>query len=590
MGQSMVEHAFADPALLAVQISRRLPLGARMLMGGVLESASAALPSVAALGAVMAGDMLNARRLVGEVLEAGRPSRLAGEIAILLNRTDLVGDTAPARTRARAAWSRGDLEGALQILRDACLNGDGYALLLRSELDLLRTGRRLPLAAGLSLPDRSSTNAKPAPFEGLRVLHVVTNSLPHTQSGYTLRTHRILRALTDAGVRSMALTRTGYPVMVGKVGAAREDSVDGINYRRTLPLFLARTPEQRLLQQVHEALAVVREFRPDIIHTTTDYRNALVGQAVARATGLPWILEARGLMEKTWVASQFSESARAEAKRSQRARLIAAREGELARSADAVVTLSRTMAGEFVARGVEPGAITIIPNGVDAELLERHLSPAEARRSVALDRSDAFVVGAVSALVDYEGFDTLLRAAAEIVHGRCGRPELWEKLVVVLAGDGTAAPGLSSLARSLGISDRVVLPGRVPRRSARDWVQALDAVVVPRRDVEVARFVTPQKPVEALALGRPVIISDLPALRETITAEDGTSCGIVVPPDDHVALAGAIARLHDDPGMTVGLVEAGRCLAAERTWPSLVRRYSDAYARAMTRRDERRTG
>ena len=64
------------------------------------------------------------------------------------------------------------------------------------------------------------------------------------------------------------------------------------------------------------------------------------------------------------------------------------------------------------------------------------------------------------------------------------------------------------------------MPGRVPGRLRR-WVQSLDVVAVPRRDVEVARTVTPQKPIEAMALGRPVIVSDLPALRETVTGADG---------------------------------------------------------------------
>src|SRR5699024_11338856 len=96
-------------------------------------------------------------------------------------------------------------------------------------------------------------------------------------------------------------------------------------------------------------------------------------------------------------------------------------------------------------------------------------------------------------------------------------PSLRDGLQVVLAGDGTAAAGLRVLAQELGIGDRVTMPGRVPREDARNWVQALDVVIVPRHDLEVARTVTPQKPVEAMALARPVIVSDLTALRETVT-------------------------------------------------------------------------
>ena len=57
---------------------------------------------------------------------------------------------------------------------------------------------------------------------------------------------------------------------------------------------------------MERALELVDEFRPHVIHATTNYYNALVAQAVSAATGLPWVLEMRGLMEKTWIASHAS--------------------------------------------------------------------------------------------------------------------------------------------------------------------------------------------------------------------------------------------------------------------------------------------
>src|SRR5699024_4512323 len=213
-------------------------------------------------------------------------------------------------------------------------------------------------------------------------------------------------------------------------------------------------------------------------------------------------------MEKTWAATLPTAEGRTAAAASEKSRLIAAREAELATAASAVVTLSRTMVDELSARGVESERIVTVPNGVDGALLDENLSPREARALLGLGMENSFLVGAVSALVDYEGFDTLLRAAALIVHGEQSPEPLRSRLRVVLAGDGTAAPALRALATELGISDRVLMPGRVSRHSARHWTQALDVVTVPRSDVEVARTVTPQKPVEAMALNRAVIVSD----------------------------------------------------------------------------------
>lgn len=154
---------------------------------------------------------------------------------------------------------------------------------------------------------------------------------------------------------------------------------------------------------------------------------------------------------------------------------------------------------------------------------------------------------------------------------------------MVLAGDGTAASGLRGLATELGIGERVTMPGRVPRDTARQWVQALDVVIVPRRDVEVSRLVTPQKPVEAMALSRPVIISDLPALRETVATDDGTVHALTFPAGSAHELAGCIRSAYENRGHAA---TAGSEIASNRTWPALVQRYRNVYREALVRNEE----
>lgn len=570
--QAGLYHFSDDPALLAVQVSRRLPMALRVSAGHALRSLDRWMPrwrGVASLGSVMVGDIDGAERRLAEL----RPgSRLGDEVAVMVGREDLIDPDASPVVRARSAWSRGDLHAAVEILESAGRGSSLYAQRLRSDLRLLSPGYRLAVT-----PHAVDETSGPSPGEQMRVLHLLTNSLPHTQSGYSLRTHRILRALRDDGVESLALTRTGYPVMVGLAWARSEDVVDGIRYARALPSSLPRTPQERLIAEVEHALQLVDEFRPHVIHATTNYMNAVVAQAVSEATGLPWVFEVRGLMEQTWIASRGTEQARIEAAASEKVALVAAREGELAREADAVVTLSEAMAGDLGRRGVAREAITIVPNGVEAGLLDEDLPPAVARRRVGLDLpSDSVLVGAVSALVEYEGFETLLRAAARIIHND---EPLSSQLHVLLAGDGVAAPGLKAISEELGIADRVHMPGRVSREDSAHWVQALDVVTVPRLDREVSRSVTPQKPVEALALGRPVIASDLPALRETVADRDGSVHGILVPAGDVEALADALRR-HDLDHPAAG-VAAGRELARERSWPVLVGRYKQLYDRVV---------
>lgn len=570
--QAAAQHLLDDPALLAIQVSRRLPMGARRRVGQGLRSTAARVPrgdGVAALGAFMAGDETAALQHLTAARAEG--SRTAGEVAVLLDRADLLPADAASSTRARALWAQGDLTGAVQALDAAGRGSTAQARRLRSELELLADGRRL------EVPSAHATSA-PSEGEGLRVLHLITNSLPHTQSGYALRTHNILTALAAQGIESLALTRTGYPVMVGKPLCEDEDLIDGIRYRRTLPAALGATPEERLDQEVDEALRLVDEFRPHVLHATTDYRNALVAQAVSAATGIPWIFEVRGLMEQTWIASHRSEATRAVAARSEKVRRIIEAEASLAREAGAVVTLSGTMAEVLEERGVPRERIVLVPNGVDDTLLEEDLTPAMARAELGgAIPDDSLCVGAVSALVDYEGFDVLIRAVALILEDDTVPATVRERLQVLLVGDGVSAPGLRALATELGIEDRLHMPGRVPTGDARTWVQALDVVVVPRKDLEVTRTVTPQKPAEALALGRPVVVSDLPALRETVQDVHGSTTGALATADDPVSLAGALTALLAEGNRRQELSHRGREVAMERTWPAMMRRYERVY-------------
>jgi len=575
-----------DPVRLALLATRRLPASWRAPLSRVLTTTGRSLgrrsPQVLAL--LLADHPDAAREALGP-LEGRSRGRLSAELAVQLD-ADLPADLPPSG-RARAAWQRGDVGGAL-----AALEGAGSAssrrqrARLASEVDVLTPGRRLPVPEAPAVPltrtARTAYRTAPATVGrgdtarkgdgGHRVLHLLTNSLPRTRSGYAYRSHAILRAQQAEGMTVEAVTRLGYPVTVGVPWAGDVDVVEGVTYRRLLPARMATTAEARLAQTAELLVGHVDRLGADVLHTTTHFPNALVARAVAEATGRPWVYEARGQLEKTWVASRPREQ-RAAAAASERYALWRERETEVAVEADHLVVLSEVLREDFVARGVARECITVVPNAVDDELLDPALecSPADARSRLGLPR-DGFWVGTVSSVVGYEGLDDLLRAVAELrasgLDVRCA-----------IAGDGTARPALEALAATLGIAAEVVLPGRVAKELTPLWHRALDVFAVPRRDTEVTRSVTPLKPIEAMAAGRPVVASDLPALAEIVGAP-GT--GLLSTPEDPASLAGRLRELYDDEALRQALGSRGREFAATRTWRAMAGRYDSIY-RALGR-------
>jgi glycosyltransferase involved in cell wall biosynthesis len=408
------------------------------------------------------------------------------------------------------------------------------------------------------------------------VHHHLTNSLPHTVSGYTQRTQGMLTALSRAGWRVSATTRAGYPVAVGRLVARSEDDVDGIVYRRLMPW--APPGERRDPAEVGAALLgqQLDRNKPRLVHATTPPATGEVARRAAERRGLPWIYEVRGFPEQTWAANQPTAARREEASRSERFRLWRDKGTELALAADAVLTLGETMRAELLARGVPADNIAVVPNSINAALLDRPLlAPARARARLGLDLP-GFVVGSVGSVVPYEGLDLLVRLVA--LARRRGL-----EVSGLIVGDGVARPDLIALAARLGVRDRICFPGSAPPATGHVYLSALDAVLVPRRDEPLTRLVTPLKPVEALAAGRPLIVSDLPALRETISAAGMPLAGLAAPAGDIDAWLGALGRLMDSPALRSELSEAGRDLAATRTWERAARLCGEIYEQRLDR-------
>ena len=560
-GGTAVEHLGDDPVVLALQISRRLP--PRILRP--LLKAAARVPgrgTPASLVALLSGNKprleANLRSCAQGSASDGRRLRMA-DLATAAGLPDAAAELldgvrpqAAGRrgTAARLHWYNGDMAGAVDAL-------DGGSA--------RESAQQRRLAAEARVFDGWQPALAPVPEyrpQPRTVLHVLTNSLPHTQSGYAQRTHSILKAQLELGWDVHAVTRLGYPVQVGKLAARDTDVIDGVAYHRLLPAGMPFGMDRRLQRQAEDMLALALTLRPAVLHTTTHFTNGLVTAAVAEALGIPWVYEVRGQLADTWA------STRSDAARSSRRYLdFKACEARVMKRASLVPTLGTVMAEEIEAAGVDPAKLVLLPNAVGEYYLNEPLAPSAARRKLGLPETGQ-IIGTVSSLVDYEGLDDLLRAFALLAPKH-------PRLTCLIAGDGSSAPGLKALATELGIDRRVLFPGRVSRESAHLYHQALDVFVVPRKDLNVTRAVTPLKPVEAMACCTPVVASSLPALRELVN--DGGN-GALVPAEDPGALAGSLDRLLKDPDLLERLGRNGRRFVLDtRTWQANARLCLEKY-------------
>ena len=166
------------------------------------------------------------------------------------------------------------------------------------------------------------------------VLHLLTNSLPHTQSGYTLRSHNILKGQKQIGIDARAVTRLNYPLNVGRLSSGERENVDGVEYYRIFAGGSER--DERYRDRVSK---LCKSMEVNLLHTTTNYSNAAMTSAIAEQLGVPWIYEVRGEPESTWL-SKVPERLHEVASESDFYRFARDREILAARAASAVIVLS----------------------------------------------------------------------------------------------------------------------------------------------------------------------------------------------------------------------------------------------------------
>lgn len=397
------------------------------------------------------------------------------------------------------------------------------------------------------------------------VLHLVTNCLPHTQAGYTFRTQSILTAQLDAGINAFAVTRYGYPInegkfFTGKTSQLKSDASEKtVAYHHLIPKGFASRYE--LENAAKYASILVQKLRPAVLHAATDFVNGEIASAVAMATDLPFAYEVRGFLEQSWLAKNERNSVDSPFYQEFLSREIA-----VMQQANAITTLSETMKSEIVKRGIDSNKIYLTPNAVSDDLLMMNKSASQARLEIGVSELPTF--GIISTLYSFENTSLLIAALEELESsGRSAQ--------LLIIGDGPDLAALKDKAYKSRVKDRIYFFGRIPNNKIPTYYQALDVFCVPRTRSRVTELVTPLKPIEAMALNRPVLASNLPAMAELITTGE---TGLLIEPDSLSALTNSLDRLLYDSHYRISLARNAKdWVATNRTWSQVAQTYRQVY-------------
>lgn len=228
---------------------------------------------------------------------------------------------------------------------------------------------------------------------------------------------------------------------------------------------------------------------------------------------------------------------------------------------DVVVVPSAVIAGAVAGLGVPEDKIRLVPNGADVP--ERP----PPRPAAAPDRYLVYV----GALQPWQGIDVLLRAFARLA-------DLTDlRLVVCASVPERRARPLRRLAERLGVSDRIDWHHTLPHEEVAGWLAGAELSVAPLTGCarNLDQGCAPLKILESMAVGTPVVASDLPAVRELMA--DGEH-GRLVAADRPADLARAMRVLLEYPDVARAMGERARRRVGDTlTWSRSRARLTEVY-------------
>lgn len=407
----------------------------------------------------------------------------------------------------------------------------------------------------------------------LKILHLLTISLPKL-AGYSIRTHNILKYQSNYCF-PYAITEPDF------LPKKTPDIIDNIIYYRHPPTLgfncffnqqvKKMTRKFKVYDWYYRTLfrknllflkKLLKCYPTDIIHVHSSTFYGTFGGLIAKKNKIPFIYELRGFLEDTHVGLGILKENSMLYQRRQ------AKRRSLLQKANIIVTLGRSMKNELINQGIDGNKISIIPNGVNVEIFRPMTPNLSLKRKLSLEKE--FIIGYIGSIRRIEGIEILLKAL-KIIKERISKI----KLLLVGPYDPLYFNDLNILIEKLSIKKNVLFLGKIPNSEIENYYSIIDIIIIPRLNLKVNRLVTPLKPLEAMAMGKVLIVSNLPALRELVKSKIS---GILFQPENSQDLAGKILEYLIDQDARNHLGKRAREFVKNKfNWKIIIKEYISLY-------------
>lgn len=394
----------------------------------------------------------------------------------------------------------------------------------------------------------------------MKVLHILDSYLPQ-YSGYAFRSKYILNYQKKMGITPIVVVSpqnsNGFKnfEVIDDIACYRCPPPNGIT--KKFPYF----KELYVMKTLKEYITVIsKKYNINIIHSHSPILCGRPALKAAKILRLPVVYEVRALWEDAAAEHKKISS------KSLRYRLSRSMETDLFKKVDAITTLCRNLKEEIESRGIQKGKIYVVNNGVDSKRFFSQPKDNSLLKRYHLEGKT--ILGYIGSLFSYEGLDCLIKAIKIIVNE-------YKKVCFLLIGDGPEIDNLKNLANTSGTSQYIIFTGKIPHSEILSYYSIIDIFVYPRRSNRLTDLTTPLKPLEAMAMAKPVIGSDVGGIKEII---NNGKTGLIFQSGDLVDLANKCLTLikNEKDRKTLG-ERAREYIIKHRNWEKIVGKYLDIY-------------
>jgi glycogen(starch) synthase len=385
----------------------------------------------------------------------------------------------------------------------------------------------------------------------MRVLLISWEYPPVIEGGLGRHVRKLSEHLLGEGVEVHVLTRGGGHL------AAEEDRHGVIVHRVREPEFPKETEafvgwvETMNAHMRERGAALFERFDFDLVHSH-DWLVAGAAEMLARRQQLPWLTTVHATefgRHQGWVQNHPQSH-------------IHGVERAMVRRADRVITCSHYMRSHVASVfGVQPGRVTVIPNGIDPSDLQP-VDDLPRLRARFADPADRLVL-LVGRLVYEKGFHLALDALAPVIRRL-------RDVRFVVAGTGTAEAELKKQARRLGLARHGTFLGWVGDDMLHSLYRISDLCIVPSI-YEPFGIVA----LEAMASGCLCVVADTGGLREVVPG-DG-SVGMRFRSRDSSSLQAVLDQVLSDDETRDQVVSEAREHILQFDWSQVARTTHELY-------------